>query len=259
MGSHDGGASSSSGLTISHDALTQEAQEMFGQFGGSRRPSDAEIRGMAERIAQTRGMNSEQQQEIELMLMGIADRLFPAPAPSVDPSAVPSSAPDYSEPVSAYGAPGVPGAHRPSPAQIRQMAEAVCDRTGEDRIEPARGVVQLMSDILFAGPDSGDVESAEAMGLSRPSPRTLEDVTERVVSSCGGAVRRVAVREMLTILVQALFGPGRDDGEGSQLATARSSVRSQSSMVSESREETGHMVESLITELSGELLAPGAQ
>lgn len=236
---------------------------MFGQFGGSTRPSNAEIRGMAERIAQTRGMNHEQQQEIEFMLVGIADRLFGAPARgnqrSAEPSAAPSSAPDHSEPASPHGAPGVPGAHRPSSAQIQQMAEAVCYRTGNDQIEPARGVVQLMADILFAGPDSGDVESAEAMGLSRPSPRTLEDVTERVVSSCGGAVRRVAVREMLAILVQALFGPGGEDGEGSQMATARSSVRSQSSTISESREETSHMVECLITELAGEFLAPGSQ
>jgi len=232
---------------------------MFGQFARDTRPTNAEIRGMAERIAQTRGMSLDQQEEIELMLTGIADRLFGARGHerSAELSVAPSSVVEHSEPASS--APGVPGAERPSKAQIQQMAEAVCDLTGEDRVEPARGVVQLMADILFAGPDSGDVESAEAMGLSRPSPRALEGVAERVVAACGGAVRRAAVREMMAILVQALFGPGRDGGEGSEMATARSSVRSQSSAISESGEETGLMVESLITELAAELLAPGAQ
>mmetsp|Transcript_33684 Transcript_33684/g.104958 ORF Transcript_33684/g.104958 Transcript_33684/m.104958 type:complete len:239 (+) Transcript_33684:2-718(+) len=199
---------------------------------------------MAARIAQVRMLTDAQFQQVRCMLQDIASTLFgPAPSGSqqsttfVQPSLPPVV------PGAAALAAGQRPAHRPSPEELKRMAESVGQRYGGGQSAEAQAMLQMMSDVLFGADPAaaGTPSRALPAGVPRPSPRTLEAITQRVIARTGGSANEAAVRQMLAELTQALFGPTvafqepSSDNAPSQLCTARSSVRSRSSASQESR------------------------
>merc|ERR1740121_615348 len=79
---------------------------------------------------------------------------------------------------------------------------------------------------VFFGPQAGVAPGA--LDVPPPSPRTCEDIVQRVLARSGGATHEAQVRQMMAGLTEALFGRHPvtycDSDAGSSLFTARSSA-----------------------------------
>jgi len=209
MQSPKSAAGSTSGTPVAKGALAQEMLQRLGVEPGAgqlRRPTEEEITSMAARIAQVRVLTDAQFEQVRFMLRDIAGTLFGStPSASQQPPAAASSARPPAVPV------GQGPARQPTPEELQRMAQSL-------------------------GPDPS-FRRLLASGIPRPSPRTLEAITQRVIARTGGAAQEGAVRQMLAELTQAFFEPGQSavtaeqssEHVPSQLCTARSSVRSRSS------------------------------
>lgn len=146
---------------------------------------------------------------------------------------------------------------RPSALELQEMAEAIGERCGEDQVEPASAMLQLMTDVLFGADQRAQDRSVVALSyVRRPTPRTLEAIAQRVVQRTGSVEKSEAIRELLFQLTDSVFG--RVDQDDAVLYTARSSVRSQSTTSEEVKEEVNSEVRGILTELCGVLFTPGA-
>lgn len=169
---------------------------------------------------------------------------------------------------------------RPDSQELQHMARTIGNRCGADQVGPAHAMLQLMTDVLF-GSDPNTVLRAPVLppDVQRPSPRTLEAITQRIVSRSGNSAREEGIREMLMQLTDTIFGTtpqskagsvsglslrshqsssskqqaGNDDPVGSQLCTARSSIRSTSTTSEEVKREVNQEVRGMLMELCGEL------
>eukprot|EP00746_Dinoflagellata_sp_MGD_P005549 gnl/MRDRNA2_/MRDRNA2_110747_c0_seq1.p1 gnl/MRDRNA2_/MRDRNA2_110747_c0~~gnl/MRDRNA2_/MRDRNA2_110747_c0_seq1.p1 ORF type:complete len:1372 (-),score=301.04 gnl/MRDRNA2_/MRDRNA2_110747_c0_seq1:34-3627(-) len=123
----------------------------------------------------------------------------------------------------------------PSQTEIERMAMAVAERHGQATADPqVINMLSSMSDNLF-GP--APVE-AQAPGLRRPSPRGIEEITQRVVASTENGVQAEVVEQVLVELTDAIFGsdPGSsaNDSYGTSVtaAAAQGTAPSQERIVS---------------------------
>lgn len=216
---------------------------------------------MATRIAMNRGMAAGQEEEVKRMLLGLADTLF--------------GGSDAQEPLYRTQLASMvqtSAVRRPASPELRRMADAIGQRCGEAQQQQAEAMLRLMTDIMFGPSDVQRQGGAERMGLAavpRPSPRTLEAISRRVVARTGasGAAQEAAVQVMLQDITSAIFGPlgtnqnrrtpgiAEQVGEQvtSQLCTARSSVRSRSTTSTDMRREVNLEIRGLLTDLCGVL------
>jgi len=214
------------------------AREIFGDMQENmRRPTEAEISAMAGRIAHARLMTFAQEQEVRSMLRDIADTLFgpeakPTGTVQLPPSAVSlSPLPAYTSTPSSSMSPALrPNlAKRPTQEELHMLAASVVQsRPGQEA--DAHAALQLMTDLLFGTQPGAVVAGGLAACVVMPTPRTLDAITRRVVQRTGSSEREDNVRQMLTSLMQQLFGPSAPvpSSSSNELHTARSSVRSRS-------------------------------
>merc|ERR1719453_1462086 len=124
----------------------------------------------------------------------------------------------------------------------------------------------MMTDVLFGAQSGAPVRPPSVpAGIPRPSPRTLEGIVQRVVQRTGSFDREDTIRATLLNLTDAMFsgrqviggldGMNRLGDEGSQLMTARSSVRSRSTTSEDIKQELNVEVRGLLTELCGVLFS----
>lgn len=131
---------------------------------------------------------------------------------------------------------------RPGPVEIKQMARAIGQRYGEDQEEAAQNMITMMTDVLFGCEDPRVSKQMVSVSASQPSPRTIQSITQRVVQRTGSRIKEEAVRQMLTLLTQALFvqstpsnsppAPGSSVGGSARLrddASARGAASSRAS------------------------------
>jgi len=125
------------------------------------------------------------------------------------------------------------------------MAEDIGERCGQHTVEPAMATLSVMTDALF-GPDSDPRGRRMQMPshVQRPSPRTLDAITQKVISKTGSVEKSDAVKALVFQLTDSVFGAGQD------YPTARSSVRSmESSTSSVMKREVNREVRYVLTEM----------
>lgn len=251
-------------------AGTESLAHMLRELGGEgmQRPTASEIQAMAARIADMRRMTETQEEQVKGMLIEIADAMFgDMRESSVAPSTLqwsgrressrgaPSTLFAIPEAASAASEPRIiAGARRPSPADIQRMAASIGQRCGEKQVPAVQAMLRVMTEVLFGpeGPGSAAPQMAE---VPRPSPRTCEEIIQRVIERSGGTARHGPVRHMLTGLTEAMFGERVvAESEYGSLHTARSSRSSAGEAPqAEERQVEEHEVYGLLTELCGVL------
>lgn len=136
---------------------------------------------------------------------------------------------------------------RPDAQEIQEMAEDIGDRCGVDQVQPAMAMLGVMTDVLFGARSNGT--SVVPSHVQRPTPRTLEAITERVIQRTSNTDQADAIRELVMKLTNSVFGVAEE------LPTARSSVRSQSTTSEQVKQEVNLEARGLLTELCGELFS----
>lgn len=108
---------------------------------------------------------------------------------------------------------------KPDAFVLQEMAEAIGERIGEDQMEPAMAMLGVMTDSLFGGVTAG-VPGRNMIPdyVQRPSPRSLEAITERVIQRIGGMDQAHTIRELVVQLTDAVFS---DSGASSSGYSAR--------------------------------------
>jgi len=220
------------------------ARQMLAEYGdnSSSRPRSAELKAMASRIAESRNMNEEQEEQVREMLVDLTDRIYGGGMGQPSSSGFPKQ-------TGTRGLIHGTSTNRPDARELQEIAEAIGERCGADQVEPAMAVLGVMTDVLFGGSQS---RGAVPSYMQRPSPRTLEAITQRVVQRTGNMQKANTINDLAARLTDSVFG-----GAGSQdLPTARSSVRSQSTGSDvEVRPEINLEVRGLLTELCSALFS----
>jgi len=227
-------------------------QEMLSQCGisSSRRPSREEINQMAQRIAETRHMSSSQEQAVRVLLADIADQLFKESHASTSSVARHSVPAGQTSQLRALVATSM--SRRPNRSEIKQMARSIGQSSDGDE-ERAMQLLHLMSDTMFGSTQSrlgGPTVDALLPHVQPPSPRTLENITRKVVARTGRFARKEEVRQMLTGLTDSLFrkvNTGHVPGD-----SARSSARSRTDS-EDGKQNLNAEVHGLLMELCGAL------
>lgn len=202
---------------------TARAQSPFHAVPQRPRPDGHQINSMAQRILTSRAWSSVsregQEEAVRGMLTELTGSIF---GEYVTPR---STATFETQPASARSL------RAPSGAEIQRMALAVAERHGQSEADSrVVGMLNSMSDNLFG---TAPVE-VRTVGLHRPSPRGIEEIMQRVVSSTENSVREEVVQQVLVELSDALFGaePGSSTTEAygttitAEQGTAQSEQRS---------------------------------
>jgi len=216
-----------------------DGRNFGGTFGAPPpRPSPEQLDHMAARVTQQRGMPQSQAVSVRAMLADLTETLFGDD----------TRTPPYQ----------VDGMERPNTAELRRMAATVSQRCGAENAQLARTMLKTMSERIF-GP-SGRAQSANSSrsrrsesriyceDLPRPSPRSLEVITQRVLARAGGREHEDVIRELLMQLTGALFGlsdAARPANHHSLFCSARSNNTNSDDVGNELNQE----VRGLINEL----------
>lgn len=259
------------------------------------RPNSRQAESMAQRIMTSRSWSSQsregQQEAVRGMINQLTDMLFGG-STSQSPAVTSRSTATYDmlthrstarQPRSGHGtARSARSAHslaRPSSREIQRMAQSVAQRYGAAAAEPQMvGMLEAMSDNLFGPPSVRGATSAASVapGVNRPSPRSLEEITQRVVTRTEGGVQNEVVQEVLMELTDSLFGgaagsqagsalndgslrrpsPRSLENAASRLSTARTSRTSRSTTSDEIRANLDDEVRGLLDGLCGALFGP---
>lgn len=136
---------------------------------------------------------------------------------------------------------------RPDAGEIQDMAASVGERCGADQ-ESAMAMLGVMTDVLFGADPRAQSRSILPANMQRPSPRTLDDISDRVIQRTG-TDKADDMRQLILKVTNSMFGPAA----GEEPPTARSSVRSRSTTSAATRQEVNLEVRDLCMELCGEI------
>jgi len=218
--------------TLPHSDSLEKMMLQLGD-GSMRRPTGDELRDMALRIAEMRSMTEEQEAEVQGMLNDIADAMFEGWDGTMRSQPRAATLRDRTQlhPEAAAAASTLTTLadhtmlRKPTAADLDAMASKIGKRCDPDQLPAVRSMLRVMAEVFF-GPH--DCMGGSSLDIPQPSPRTCEDIVQRVLARSGGAAHEEQVRQMLSGLTEALFGRHPvaycDSDAGSSLFTARSSA-----------------------------------
>jgi hypothetical protein len=152
------------------DSIAKALLEELKRGGERRRPTDEELDQMVARIKELRNLTDEQGVAVKNMLLDIANSLFGSSSTMRVPESAGAEQARSKKAFATRVAEGI--VHKPSNAEIQQMAATVASRHGGGQAEGAQTMLVKMTEALFGN-------ASMQMSVQRPTPRTLQTIAKR--------------------------------------------------------------------------------